>query len=343
MFLIDKYRPETKDNSEFHNDILNMLEIMSNDESIPHIIFYGPDGSGKKTIMNIFLKMLFGDNIKNFKSVSYEIESSGGKKSIEKVKQSNYHIEINPTGTNYDRYLIHDIVKKYARTEPLNKIFKSNKKFKLVLIDDIDNLSAGAQMALRRTMEVYSDKCRFIMVCNCLSKVLKELQSRCIKQRIPSPSDSDIFKYIFKISIQENININLDEYSRIIKNANGNVKEALWDLEFLRFGYEKNTEYINTIDKMIELILEAKIENMKSIRENFFNLTITNYTGIYILKDLIKKIIVSKKISEKVKQQIVSKGAEIEYRFMKGRREIIHFDNFIANAIKYIYYDKYNL
>ena len=171
MFLIDKYRPETKDTSEFHNDILSMLEIMSNDESIAHIIFYGPDGSGKKTIMNIFLKMLFGEHIKNSKSVSYEIESSGGKKTIEKIKQSNYHIEINPTGTNYDRYLIHDIVKKYARTEPLNKIFKSNKK----LVYRIQKLEAGPARGLFLEPEIPKPQMNDEEINELLKQILKKM------------------------------------------------------------------------------------------------------------------------------------------------------------------------
>jgi replication factor C subunit 3/5 len=337
MFLIDKYRPNTKENSEFHKDVLDMLEIMSKDNAIPHLILYGPEGAGKKTIINIFLEMLFGKTVHNTKEISYEIVSSGGKKTTEKVKQSNYHIEINPKGTNYDRYLIHDIVKEYAKSKSLNTIFEKNKQFKLVLINNIDNLSPVAQMALRRTMEIYSDKCRFVMWCKSLSKLIKELQSRCIKQRIPSPTDSEIFKYIFKVSIKENINIDLKHYSSIVTRANGNVKEALWDLQFLKFGYDKNTEYSVTLDKMVDLILEAKLDNLKNIRELFFHLTITNYTGTAILRDLTDKIYVSPYLTRETKQKIVSKASETEYRFMKGRREIIHFDAFIMDAIKHIY------
>jgi replication factor C subunit 3/5 len=337
MFFIDKYRPNTKVNSQFHNDVLDMLEIMSKDNAIPHLILYGPNGSGKKTIINIFLEMLFGKNVHHTKDISYEIVSSGGKKTIEKVRQSNYHIEINPKGTNYDRYLIHDIVKEYAKSKSLNTIFEKNKQFKLVLINDIDNLSPGAQMALRRTMEIYSDKCRFIMWCTSLSKLIKELQSRCIKQRIPAPLDNDIFKYIFKIAMKENINISLDTFSSIVIKANGNIKEALWDLQFLKFGYSKSTEYFKTLDDMVALILEAKLENIRNIRELFFNLTITNYTGTDILRDLVDKIYVSPYLTKETKQKIVGFGAETEYGFLKKRREIMHFDSFIIDSISSIF------
>jgi replication factor C subunit 3/5 len=340
MFLIDKYRPNTKSASEFHKDVIDMLEIMSKDDAIPHLILYGPDGSGKRTIINIFLEMLFGKNVHHAKDISYEIVSSGGKKTIEKVKQSNYHIEINPKGTNYDRYLIHDIVKEYARSKSLNTIFEKNKQFKLVLINNVDNLSPGAQMALRRTMEVYSDKCRFIMWCKSLSKLIKELQSRCIKQRIAAPSDSEIFKYIFKISIKEGIFINLNEYASIVTRAKGNIKHALWELQFMKYGYVMNTEYLNTLDKIVEMLLEAKLENIKDIRESFFHLMITNYTGTSIIRDLVDKIYDSPYINKEIKQKIINKGAEIEYRLMKGRRDIIHLDAFAVDTKKNIYGDR---
>jgi replication factor C subunit 3/5 len=342
MFLIDKYRPNTKSESDFHKDVIDMLEIMSKDNAIPHLILYGPDGSGKRTIINIFLEMLFGKNVHNTKDISYEIVSSGGKKTTEKVRQSNYHIEINPKGTNYDRYLIHDIVKEYAKSKSLNTIFEKNKQFKLVLINNVDNLSPGAQMALRRTMEVYSDKCRFIMWCKSLSKLIKELQSRCIKQRIPAPTDSEIFRYIFKVSIKEKTYLKLDEYSTIVSKANGNIKQALWELQFVKFGYTVNTEYKKTLDKIVEYLLEARLDNIKNIRECFFHLMITNFTGTTILRDLVDKIYISPYLTKETKQKIVSKGAEIEYKLMKGRREIIHLDAFMMCAIDTIYHQKDN-
>lgn len=335
MFLIDKYRPNLKENSQFNNDIIDMIEIMSKDEAIPHLILYGPDGSGKRTIINIFLEMLFGENVNKTKDISYEIVSSGGKKTIEKIKQSNYHIEINPKGTNYDRYLIHDIVKEYARCNSLNTIFENNKQFKVVLINNVDNLSPGAQLALRRTMEVYSDKCRFIMWCKSLSKIIKELQSRCIKQRVPAPNDKDICKYISNIAIEEKIQLDSKNQNKIVKFANGNVKLALWQLEFIKHDTELNKEYFNSLNKILELLLNKQYET-KEIRELFFNLMITNYTGQNILKDLVNIIFDSPLITDNVKQKIIAKSAEIEYRLMKGRRDIIHLEAFTMYAIEMI-------
>ena len=336
MFFIDKYRPVGRNGSYFHKDIVDMLEIMSKDDAIPHIILYGPEGGGKKTLIDMFLGMLFGDKVYNTKDVSYEIVGSGGKKTTEKIKQSNYHIIINPKNNNYDRYLIHDVVKAYAKSKSLNSVFEKNKPFKMIFINGLDNLSFCAQAALRRTMERYNDKCRFVMWCKSLSKVIDPLQSRCVCIRVPAPRNDEIFEYIFRISAREKMKLSLDDYSQIVENANGNIKMALWELHFRKHGYEMNTEYKKSLYKLLDLLLETNIDNMKKIRNIYFDLMITNFIGITILRDLINIIYECNKLSEKTKQKIVQTSSEIEYKLMKGRREIIHLDAFTLNTMCHI-------
>jgi replication factor C subunit 3/5 len=215
-------------------------------------------------------------------------------------------------------------------------MFRKGREFKLVLINNLDNLSFSAQAALRRTMERYNDKCRFIMLCRSLSKVIDPLQSRSVFIRVPSPTDNEIFLYIMKISALEKIKLSLDEYHNIIKNANGNIKMALWNLQFKKHGYEFNTEYINSLHKIVDLIYKCDPNNMKNIRNIFFDLMITNYTGITILKDLVDVIFNDKRLSDFTKQQIIQESSNTEYKLLKSRREIIHFDAFVFGCMKCI-------
>ena len=48
MFLIDEHTPKNIDDVVFHKDIYELLKNMAKDESIPHIIFHGKEGTGKK-------------------------------------------------------------------------------------------------------------------------------------------------------------------------------------------------------------------------------------------------------------------------------------------------------
>ena len=343
MFLIDKYKPQNKNDVFFHKNIVDMLDVISKDDAIPHIIFYGPNGSGKKTLINIFLKMIYGENVNNTKNINYKIVSNS-KTKIEKIKQSNYHIVINPKGTNYDRHLIYNIVKEYTTCKSLNAIFENNKQFKIVLINNLDNLSFCAQTALRRTMEKNNDKCRFLMWCSSLSKVIEPLQSRCICIRIPCPSDNELMQYIFKISIMENIcHLTIAKYCEILKKANGNIKSALWELEFEKYNYVLNTDYHCAIDKIIGMLFKTDMNQIKDIRNILFNLMITNYNGITILKDLTNKLCEIKKINTDAKYKIIASAALVDYRLLKGRREIIHLDHFIISIMKIFYEQKLNI
>ena len=227
MFFIDKYAPDTAKKSILHKDILKLLEFISKDDSIPHIIFYGNDGVGKRRIIKLFLEMLYGQDVNNVEENMYIVSGSGNKVREVYVKQSDFHIMIEPVDNNFDKYLIQDVVKEYAKRIQIN-IFKSKKIFKSVLINNLDNLSYYAQTSLRRTMEKYSGTCRFIMWCKSLSRVIEPLKSRCICIRISAPSNDELFKLALNISAKENLNLKLEDYSKLIKASNGSIRKLLW-------------------------------------------------------------------------------------------------------------------
>ena len=270
MFFVDKYNPKSVKETFFHEDILKILNIMSKDDSIPHIIFYGPPGCGKKTTIKLFLEILYDKNVHDLTDCKYNVSGSGNTTKVEIIKQSNYHIVINPKNNNFDRYLIQDVVKEYAKRIPLN-VFTHHKTFKTVLINNLDNLSYYAQTSLRRTMEQYSNTCRFIMWCRSVSKVIDPLRSRCYMFKIKSPKDSKILRLLLHISAKEDIDINLSVYDKILEKANGNIKTALWLLELHKFGYDIMDDNLITYDEilndMIKLIVTRNIKNIFQIRD----------------------------------------------------------------------------
>lgn len=338
MFFIDKYIPETIKDSEFHKEILNILNIMSNDESIPHLIFYGPEGSGKKTIIRLLLQQLYDNDINNTTINNYTITGSGNKNVDVGIKQSHYHIVIEPTNTNFDRHLVTDLVMNFAKSVPLN-VFKSKRTFKTVLINNIDNMSYYAQTSLRRTMEKYSKTCRFIMWCHSLSKVIDPLKSRCLCFNIPSPKSHDLFAYVFKISISENMILTLDQLSKIIQDSNGNIKKALWNLQLLKVGYDTTTDHEVSINKLVNIILKPNINSIIQMRNILYNIMITNITGTKIIADILSNIL-NRKIPDHIKCHIINTAAKYDHNIVRGRREIIHLESFIIAIMKIIENEK---
>lgn len=260
MFFVDKYYPKNIDESFFHKDLLNRLKSMADDESIPHIIFHGIAGSGKKTIINLFLKMIYGKDVEKLVTSTYMVSGSGNSVIAVDVQKSNFHIIIVPNNNNFDRYLVQDVVKEYVKKMPLN-IFNIKRTFKTVLIQNIDNMSYYAQTSLRRTMEKYSS-CRFIMWSRSLSKVIDPLRSRCLCIRVERPSHKELFNRIFKISILEKIKMNYKLINSIIDKSNRNIKKILWYLEII-----KNQQYLDINDNVIKTIYDESKDITYKIRE----------------------------------------------------------------------------
>jgi len=295
MFLIDKYNdvPLTN-NLYFHKDNYEYLKKISEDESLPHLIFNGGEGTGKKTMIKIFLQLLYGKADIITKSVKYTISGSGNKSNEEYFQESNYHIEIYPKGNNNDRYLIQDVVKKYAINSCYN-IFNCNHNFKIIVIHNIHLMLPTVQFSLRRTIERYSDKCRFILVTTSLNKIIKPLISRCSCIKLAYPDYSSIIKYVNDICRDEKIKLTLNRLTYILNNTN-NLKEILWLIQH----YRTHDTYLKSISDKIKTIrhiydefyldTEIIINIQKSITDNIINLRFLHKNIDSFINSIITKI-----------------------------------------------------
>lgn len=336
MFFVDKYAPKTPADLVFHKKEFEVLQKMSTDNAIPNIIFYGPDGSGKKTLANLFMELMYDKDVNDVHDTVYKVIGSGNVAKDVVIKQSNYHIVIEPKNNNFDRYLIQDVVKTYAQKVPLI-IFTTKKLFKTVVIDGIDNLSYYAQTSLRRTMEIYSNTCRFIMWCKSLSRVIDPIRSRCFPFRISSPSDGDFVEFILKISYLEHLQLSLKDYTQIIDRANGNIKNVLWMLQLKKYKSGITTSYEKEINNIVHMIINGDITDIISIRGILYNITVTNIPGTKIIRDLIIQLYNRKEISENHMLGLVELANKYEHNLIRGRHEIMHLDAFISGAIKLLH------
>lgn len=337
MFLFEKYRPKNIKDFLFNKKILEQLMHIASNEDIPHIIISGPSGGGKKTLVKFFLEALYDTDVNILSKMKYNINGSSTKKEIE-IMQSNYHIIIEPTNTNHDKYILQEIIKQYAMHKSFN-IFKTKRKFKTIVIYNIENLANNSQSALRRTMELYAKTCRFVMVCNNLSKIFDPLRSRCRTYCVPLPSIDDISNVISYISLMENIRLKPNEMQFILDNCNNNLKKAIWILDSKRLRSNTKITLDEVFEIVVELILSAR--NGKNIvkifddeiRTNIYNILITNIKGSEIITTLMDQLI--KKIDDdEINARIIQCASDAEYNLIHGRRDIIHIDYFIGGVMK---------
>ena len=136
-----------------HNDIKEKLLYFYNIHKIPNIIFHGPYGSGKKTIVEEFINLIYDNNKEKIKSFVMTVNCAHGK------------------GIKF----IREELKFFAKTH-INS--NGGDLFKSVILLNADKLTMDAQSALRRCIELFSHTTRFFIVVEDKYKLLKPIISR---------------------------------------------------------------------------------------------------------------------------------------------------------------------
>jgi replication factor C subunit 3/5 len=203
MLWIDKYRPRGLSGLSYHDEITKRLQFFADQPStLPHLLFYGPPGAGKKTRVMALLRSIYGPGAERLRLDKRTFTTPTNKSVDINMITSNYHIELCPgdAGLN-DRYVVQDVIKEMAQSKSIATAGtttevgpgkKASIEYKVVILVEVDRLSRQAQAALRRTMEKYTTSCRLILICNNPSKVIDPVRSRCLGIRVPSPSHDQV-------------------------------------------------------------------------------------------------------------------------------------------------------
>ena len=131
----EKYRPSSFDDVKGQEHIVSRIKSFVDMQNMPHLLFSGPSGVGKSSLAIVIAKKLFGEE---WKQDFLELNSSD-ERGIDVIRNT---------------------VKNFARTRAIGNV-----PFKVIFLDECDALTKDAQHALRRTMENYTQTCRFILSC----------------------------------------------------------------------------------------------------------------------------------------------------------------------------------
>ena len=100
-----------------------------------------------------------------------------------------------------------DVVRNKIKTFAQKKVTLPPGRHKIVILDEADSMTAGAQQALRRTMEIYSNTTRFALACNQSSKIIEPIQSRCAMLRYTKLTDKQVLQRLREICEAEKVRL----------------------------------------------------------------------------------------------------------------------------------------
>nr|GMD44888.1 replication factor C subunit 3 [Ipomoea batatas] len=339
MLWVDKYRPKTLDKIIVHQDVAQNLKKLVTEQDCPHLLFYGPSGSGKKTLIMALLRQIFGASADKVKAENKVWKIDAGTRTIDvelTTLSSTHHVELSPGDAGFqDRYVVQEVIKEMAKNRPID--IKGKKIFKVLVLNEVDKLSREAQHSLRRTMEKYSTSCRLILCCNSSSKVTEAVRSRCLNVRINAPKEEEIVKVLEFIGKKEGLQLPAGFAARIAEKSNRSLRRAILSFETCRvqqYPFTNNQavppmdweEYVAEIAS--DIMKEQSPKRLFQVRGKLYELLSNCIPPDIILKRLLFELL--KKLDSELKHEVCHWAAYYEHRMHLGQKAIFHLEAFVA-------------
>jgi replication factor C subunit 3/5 len=330
--LAEKYAPEELGARELK--VTGMLRAFRA-ETFPSIIFTGCRGSGKRTLLNAFLKHLYGRKVQ-LRLRHVEVEISPSKKIDVDLLESHECVELDASAYgSADKKVIQDVVKELSSTKSVCGLLAQEtvKNTKTLVIPGAEALTRGAQMALRRTMEKQAGNFRIIMLCTTVSPLIDAIKSRFLICRVPSFTDEEMVAICRDVCAKERVGT--EGVEEVVLSSRGDLKRALSLIEMGAVRGTRalpSTEYEDSIKKVYYTAKKRPgMPALAEIRTIFYDMLSKGVSGREIMVSLVRSASAEE---GGLFRRIVEKAVLYDKRISNGTKDIFHLEGFILSLMQ---------
>lgn len=242
---VEKYRPAKLSSIVNQKEVIGSLKsLLKNTSEMPHLMFSGSAGVGKTSAGMCLAREILGDH---WKDHTLELNASDER------------------GIN----MVRDRVKKFARFSGLD----TKIPFKIIILDEADEMTSDAQTALRRIIEDTAKYCRFILIANNISKIIEPLQSRCAIFKFTRISEDEVVSYLEEICKKEKVKFDQKGLKTIYSYSEGDMRHAINILQAtasLGIVNESNVKTsaglskVNDVGEILKLAIAGKLSDARN-------------------------------------------------------------------------------
>ncbi|KAH7101724.1 P-loop containing nucleoside triphosphate hydrolase protein [Auriculariales sp. MPI-PUGE-AT-0066] len=309
---VEKYRPHQLDDVVGNSDTIERLKVIARDGNCPHIIISGLPGIGKTTSIHCLAHELLGDA---YKEGVLELNASD-ERGIDVVRNK---------------------IKMFAQ----KKVTLPKGRHKIVILDEADSMTAGAQQALRRTMEIYSNTTRFALACNQSNKIIEPIQSRCAILRYAKLSDQEVITRLTEIIEAEEVEYDADGLASLVFTAEGDMRQAINNLQSTHTGcgFVNSANVFRVCDQphpvIVQNILKAcKDADIEKAMSLLTNLWTQGYSAVDIVVTIFRVVKSFDEIAEYLKLEYIKEIGFTHMRILEGVGTIVQLGGLISRLCK---------
>ena len=308
-----------------HENIYQKLNYFYEQQKIPHIIFHGSSGSGKRTIVDNFLKKIYQNDNKKMKTNVMFVNCAHGKGGIKFIRED---------------------LKFFAKT---NIHSNSGVLFKTIILLNADKLTIDAQSALRRCIELFSSNTRFFIIVENKHKLLNPILSRFCEIYVPEYIDDCKVINLHQLNQQRIQSSPVDLHSsQIITDKEVNSVRDGQNQIFNGVNMNKMNEQRSWItDKIEKLFININSKNTKNSKHSkdskhnnenihlkLVELAVEFYENGLSCLDFINWIEDTHKISGKNKSELLMNYDKIKPEYRCEKLLLLYLFDSLKNILK---------
>ncbi|KAF2161077.1 hypothetical protein M409DRAFT_37610 [Zasmidium cellare ATCC 36951] len=309
---VEKYRPVFLDDIVGNTETIERLKIIAKDGNMPHVIISGMPGIGKTTSILCLARQLLGDA---YKEAVLELNASD-ERGIDVVRNR---------------------IKGFAQ----KKVTLPAGRQKIVILDEADSMTSGAQQALRRTMEIYSGTTRFAFACNQSNKIIEPLQSRCAILRYARLQDSQVAWRVKQICEAEKVDYSDDGLAALVFSAEGDMRQAINNLQSTHagFGFVNSDNVFRVVDSPHPIKVQAMVRHCQEQKvdealDSLKELWTLGYSSHDIISTMFKVTKTIPELSEHTKLEFIREIGFTHMRILEGMQTYLQLAGCVAKLCK---------
>ncbi|KAJ1964142.1 replication factor C subunit 4 [Dimargaris xerosporica] len=309
---VEKYRPVLLKDIVGNEETVQRLQVIAQDGNMPNLIISGPPGIGKTT---------------SVLCLAYELLGSAYKEAV---------LELNASD---DRGI--DVVRNRIKMFAQKKVTLPAGRHKLIILDEADSMTPGAQQALRRTMEIYSNTTRFALACNVSSKIIEPIQSRCAILRYTKLSDKQLTHRLLEICEQERVSYDAEGLEALVFSAEGDMRQAVNNLQSTVSGFDHvsadnvfkvcDQPHPVVIQNMLTHCNKGQIDDACRLLQTLWR---QGYSAVDIITTLFRVVKLDTALPETQKLAYVREIGVVHMKVLEGVQTLVQLSGLIARLCK---------
>ncbi len=311
IMWVEKYRPHKIADLVDQKEIVGSVQsLLKNQSEMPHLLFSGSAGVGKTTMALCLSHEILGEH---WKDSTLELNASDER------------------GIN----MVRNRVKTFSRFAGLD----TEIPFKIIILDEADEMTADAQTALRRIIEDTAKFCRFILIANNVSKIIAPIQSRCAVFKFSTIPEKDMISHLKEIAKKEKAKADEKGLAAIYEYSEGDLRHAINLLQAtasLGAITEVNVKAsagltkIKDVDDVLKLTLAGKISDARNKMIELIK--VYGMSESDFLKYINSAVY---KTKNKNLSDIVQTIAKYDFRILSGANSEIQLSALLAELTKF--------